>query len=83
VSIQTAANASPVSFTVIIDGKSTTASEGTQALNQCYVVTSFTQVGLPDGPHSLKLIAGGSQAGKLEFAGIMCVDLVPIDWPGS
>lgn len=75
-SIQTTVHASLVNYTVIIDEKPAVASDRTQALGQCYIVTSFTRVGLYDVPHTLKVVAGSSQAGKLEFAGIMCVELI-------
>ena len=80
VGIQTAANAGPVSYTVIIDGKSVVASNGTQVLNQCHIVTSFTQAGLLDVPHSLEVVTG---SGKLEIAGIMCVKFVLVRPAGS
>jgi len=78
VSIQTAAHAGLVNYTVIIDEKPAVASDRTNALNQCHIVTSFTRAGLRDVPHSLKVVAGSSQSGKLEFAGIMCVEFVPV-----
>jgi len=83
VSIQTAAKAGPVNYTVIIDEKSAVASNRTQALNQCYIVTSFSQTGLSDVPHILKVVVGSSQAGRLEFAGIMCVKFVLVRVAGS
>jgi len=83
VSIQTAVNTGLVNYTVIIDGKSTVASDRTQALNQCYIITSFTQAGLSDTRHTLKVVASSSQAGKLEFAGIMCVELVHVRVAGN
>jgi len=73
VSIQTAVNTGPVNYTVIIDGKSAVASDKTPALNQCHIVTSFTQAGLLDVQHILKVVAS---SGKLEFAEIMCVEFV-------
>jgi hypothetical protein len=73
----------PVIYTVIIDGKSAMASTGTQAFNQCQVYTSLTQAGLSDASHSLKVVAGDSQVGKLEFAGIMCVEFVLVVLVGS
>lgn len=75
-SIQTAVNTGPVNYTVIIDGKSAVASNSATAFNQCHVVTSFTRTGLLDVQHTLKVVASGRQAGKLEFAGIMCVEFV-------
>jgi hypothetical protein len=83
VSIQTAANTGRVNYTVIIDEKSAVASDRTQALNQCYTVTSFAQARLFDVPHTLKVVVGSSQAGKLEFAGIMCVRFVLVRVAGS
>ena len=74
---------SPVNYTVIIDGKSTAASDRTPALKQCYIVTSFTQTGLADAQHTLKVVVGSSQAGKLEFAGIMSVELVLVRVTGN
>jgi hypothetical protein len=73
VSIQTAVNTGPVNYTVIIDGKSAVASARTPVLNQCYIVTSFTQAGLLDVQHTLKVTVS---TGKLEFAGIMCVEFL-------
>ena len=83
VSIRTAVNKDPVNYTVIIDGKSAVASDRTQALNQCLIVTSFIQTGLSDTRHTLKVVAGSSQAGKLEFSGIVCVELVHVGLAGN
>lgn len=83
VSIRTAVNKSPVNYTVIIDGKSAVASDRTKALNQCHIVTSFTQAGLSDAQHTLKVVAGSKQAGKLEFSGIVCVELVHVSLAGN
>ena len=82
-SIQTAVKTGPVNYTVIIDGKSAAASDRTTALNQCYIITSFTKTGLADAQHTLKVIVGRSQAGKLEFAGIMYVELVLVRVAGN
>ena len=81
--IQTVVKTSPVNYTVIIDGKSTVASDRTPALRQCYIVTSFNQTGLIDAQHTLKVVVDSSQAGKLEFAGIMCVEFVLVRVAGN
>lgn len=82
-SIQTSESAGPVNYTVIIDEKSVVALDSTISLNQCRIITSFTQTGLYDVPHALKVVIGSGQAGKLEFSGIMCVEFVHAGLVGS